>query len=36
MEFKDIKYNGSGIYDPTAFEAICKVDGEAKKSKQSC
>lgn len=31
MEFKDVKYNGSGIYDPTAFEAICKVDSEAKK-----
>lgn len=31
MEFKDVKYNGSGIYDPTAFEAICRVDGEHKR-----
>ena len=31
MEFKDLKYNGSGIYDPTAYEAICKLESEKKR-----
>ena len=30
MEFKDLKYNGSGCYDPTAYEAICKLESEQK------
>lgn len=26
---KDLKKNGSGVYDPTAWKAISKVDKEA-------
>lgn len=31
MEYKDVKYNGSGVYDPTAYEAICHLESEKKK-----
>lgn len=31
-EDKDLKRNGSGYTDPTAYKAIKKVDGESKKT----